>query len=83
LKRLGATKAWATLLIHVGAFHLSSIFRFLLGAGTPRELRNRLARLMQQLFGLLGRLQTPTVRAKSDLSPLALKFQPNRPPSSI
>lgn len=30
-------------LIHVGAFHLSLIFRQKLGAGTPRELRNRLA----------------------------------------
>jgi transposase len=29
-------------LIHVGAFNLSLIFRQLLGAGTPRELRNRL-----------------------------------------
>jgi transposase len=30
-------------LIHVGAFNLSLIFRQTLGAGTPRELRNRLA----------------------------------------
>src|SRR5246127_4718355 len=29
------------LLIHVGAFNLSLIFRSLLGSGTPRELRNR------------------------------------------
>jgi transposase len=28
-------------LIHVGAFNLSLIFRQILGAGTPRELRNR------------------------------------------
>src|SRR5216684_489555 len=32
-------------LIHVGAFNLSLIFRSLIGAGTPRELRNRLALL--------------------------------------
>jgi hypothetical protein len=31
-------------LIHVGAFNLSLIFRQKLGAGTPRELRDRLAR---------------------------------------
>lgn len=31
-------------LIHVGAFNLSLIFRQTLGAGTPRELRDRLAR---------------------------------------
>lgn len=30
-------------LIHVGAFNLSLILRQLLGAGTPRELRNRTA----------------------------------------
>src|SRR3989454_458685 len=30
-------------LIHIGAFNLSLIFRSLLGAGTPRELRNRLS----------------------------------------
>jgi len=30
-------------LIHVGAFNLSLVFRQKLGAGTPRELRNRLA----------------------------------------
>jgi transposase len=38
------------LLIHVGAFNLSLIFRSMLGAGKPRELRNRLASLSQQLF---------------------------------
>jgi transposase len=33
-------------LIHVGAFNLSLIFRTLIGAGTPRELRNRLTVLV-------------------------------------
>jgi transposase len=33
-------------LIHVGAFNLSLIFRSLIGAGTPRELKNRLALLV-------------------------------------
>ena len=33
-------------LVHVGAFNLSLILRQLLGAGTPRELRNRLGRLV-------------------------------------
>lgn len=33
-------------LIHVGAFNLSLIFRQMLGAGTPRELRNRLSPLI-------------------------------------
>src|SRR3984893_17579728 len=39
------------LLIHVGAFNLSLIFRSLLGSGTPRELRNRQSSL---LFALLS-----------------------------
>ncbi|HET8924852.1 MAG TPA: hypothetical protein VFN26_17870, partial [Candidatus Acidoferrum sp.] len=66
------------LLIHVGAFNLSLIFRSLLGAGTPRELRNRLATLFQQLFCLLGRLWTPTDRANSDFSSLGPRSQRNR-----
>jgi transposase len=37
-------------LIHVGAFNLSLIFRQTLGAGTPRQLRNRLIRLILIIF---------------------------------
>jgi len=37
-------------LIHVGAFNLSLILRKLLGAGTPRELRNRFGSLVLRLF---------------------------------
>jgi transposase len=37
-------------LIHVGAFNLSLIFRQTLGAGTPRELRNRQSRLIIVIF---------------------------------
>ena len=40
-------------LIHVGAFNLSLILRQLLGAGTPRELRNRSSYLVLSLFWLL------------------------------
>ena len=65
------------LLIHVGAFNLSLIFRLLLGAGTPRELRNRLASFFQQLFCQLCRLWTPTVRANSIFSSLGLRSQRN------
>src|SRR5712692_1301434 len=53
------------LLIHVGAFNLSLIFRSLLGAGTPRELRNRLARLFSRLFGGLCQLWMRTERGNS------------------
>jgi transposase len=40
-------------LVHVGAFNLSLILRQLLGAGTPRELRNRSGRLVLNLLVLL------------------------------
>jgi transposase len=43
-------------LVHVGAFNLSLILRKLLGAGTPRELRNRTGRVYAQLLQFL-RLQ--------------------------
>lgn len=41
-------------LIHVGAFNLSLIFRSLIGAGTPRELRNRLTVLVFVLERLIN-----------------------------
>jgi len=47
------------LLIHVGAFNLSLIFRTLLGSGTPRELRNHQSSLIFVLFFLLRRSSTP------------------------
>ena len=40
-------------LVHVGAFNLSLILRQLLGAGTPRELRNRSSHLLLSLLLLL------------------------------
>ena len=42
-------------LIHVGAFNLSLVLRKLLGAGTPRELRNRLGTHILQVFLRLSR----------------------------
>jgi transposase len=45
-------------LIHVCTFNLSLILRRTLGAGTPRELRNRQKRLVSALFGLLASLIT-------------------------
>src|SRR5437879_276705 len=41
-------------LVHVGAFNLSLILRQLLGAGTPRELRNRLSRLVLTVYLLFA-----------------------------
>ena len=40
-------------LVHVGAFNLSLILRKLLGAGTPRELKNRVGRVFSRLLRLL------------------------------
>jgi hypothetical protein len=37
-------------LVHVGAFNLSLILRKLLGAGTPRQWKNRLGRLVSTLY---------------------------------
>jgi hypothetical protein len=37
-------------LVHVGAFNLSLILRKLLGAGTPREWRNRFSRLVLNVY---------------------------------
>ncbi len=39
-------------LVHVGAFNLSLILRPLLGAGTPREWKNRFGRLVLTLYFL-------------------------------
>src|SRR2546426_2754990 len=55
------------LLIHVGAFNLSLIFRTLLGSGTPRELRNRPFSFVFVLFWLLGRSSASTSRTNSSL----------------
>jgi hypothetical protein len=40
-------------LAHVSAFNLSLVMRQLLGAGTPRELKNRAIQLVMRLFLLL------------------------------
>jgi transposase len=40
-------------LIHVGAFNLSLILRKILGAGTPRELKNRATKLLLRIFRVL------------------------------
>jgi transposase len=66
------------LLIHVGAFNLSLIFRSLLGAGTPRELRNRLARLFSRLFCALCRLWMRTERGHRVFSLSGFRSQRNR-----
>jgi hypothetical protein len=41
------------LLIHVGAFNISLLLRKTLGAGTPRELKDRTANLALRLIACL------------------------------
>src|SRR5215831_5005027 len=45
-------------LIHVGAFNLSLILRQLLGAGTPRELKNRASQAVSRLLRFVLCLMT-------------------------
>src|SRR5882757_296841 len=56
------------LLIHVGAFNLSLIFRSLLGAGTPREWKNRHSSLLFALLLLFRRYTTPKSRTTISFS---------------
>ena len=51
-------------LIHVGAFNLSLILRRTLGAGTPRELHNRLAELIFAILCLHTALETAARRPR-------------------
>jgi transposase len=53
------------LLIHVGAFNLSLILRKLLGAGTPRELANRLQAAIFGLFGAIALWIAPHTEKRS------------------
>src|SRR5271155_178339 len=53
-------------LVHVGAFNLSLVLRKMLGAGTPRELRNRFGMLIVRIFLLLwhGNSQIHSCRSR-------------------
>ena len=57
-------------LIHVGAFNLSLIFRVILGAGTPRELRNRRQRSILILLYLRITLQTAAELSMNEFASL-------------
>src|SRR5271155_2570334 len=65
------------LLIHVGAFNLSLIFRTLLGSGTPRELRNRRFSFVFFFLGLLDRSSAPARRPNSSFSSSRLNRRQN------
>jgi len=63
-------------LVHVGAFNLSLILRQLLGAGTPRELRNRAGQLVLSLFLLLWYGNGQQRCRSSRISASAIKYVP-------
>jgi transposase len=53
------------LLIHIGAFNISLVLRKMLGAGKPRELKNRTARLLLRLLEWLTSGYRPDGAVKS------------------
>src|SRR5205823_5520069 len=65
-------------LIHVGAFNLSLIFRCLIGAGTPRELKNRLALLVFALEYLAKNLRGSNGSSNAPTSPQLPSRSPHR-----
>src|SRR5664280_304271 len=58
------------LLIHVGAFNISLILRKMLGAGTPRELKNQAVRFISRLFQWLTCNYPPDGAVKSSNAPI-------------
>jgi transposase len=66
------------LLIHVGAFNISLILRKMLGAGTPRELKNRAARFISRLFQWLTCNYRPDGAVKSSNAPILAPSGPSR-----
>ncbi|HVB97969.1 MAG TPA: transposase, partial [Candidatus Dormibacteraeota bacterium] len=65
-------------LVHVGAFNLGLLLRSLVGAGTPRELRNRLSSLLSALVSRFHRFRAPAGRAEASFSPSRLRHTQNR-----
>src|SRR5271166_4867761 len=63
-------------LIHVGGFNLSLVMRKMLGAGTPRELKNRLgARMLQVFLRLLRRNRQNRLHRVRIFAPVAKYFK--------
>jgi hypothetical protein len=58
------------LLIHVGAFNISLVLRKMLGAGTPRELKNRAAKLLLRLLEWLTCRYRPDGAVESRTAPI-------------
>jgi transposase len=66
-------------LIHVGAFNLSLILRKLLGAGTPREMKNRAASLILRLLLWIACQLSPEGALELGSAPAAAAPVANRP----
>jgi transposase len=79
-------------LVHIGAFNLSLVLRRLLGAGTPRELRNRSGRLVLFVYLLFrGRINQNRLCRRQTSASVAqcfvgsrtrLRHQPCRKPAN-
>jgi transposase len=65
------------LLIHVGAFNISLILRKMLGAGTPRELKNRAVSFGLRLFEWLTCHDLPVGAVKSSNAPILARYSPS------
>ena len=63
--------------IHVGAFNISLILRKMLGAGTPRELKNRAVRLVLRLFEWLTCSDLQVGEATYSNAPILARYSPS------
>jgi hypothetical protein len=61
-------------LIHMGAFNLSHILRKLIGAGTPREWKNRGGNLFLLVYSLLARQESLVQLYSSRISMFRLRY---------
>jgi len=66
------------LLIHVGAFNISLVLRKMLGAGTPRELKNRAASFVLRLLEWLTYGYRPDGAVESPTAPILALSGTNR-----
>jgi hypothetical protein len=67
------------LLIHVGTFNLSLLLRKMLGAGTPRELKNRAASLVLRFFEWLACRYRPNGTVEFSITPVLTSPPPTAP----
>src|SRR6266581_2899608 len=64
-------------LVHVGAFNLSLILRKLLGAGTPRELKNRAGQVFSRLLRSSSCWMAGGVFTRQPSRPVSLRMAPS------